>query len=91
MKINAGIHPDFNLLGVDEDNTMWIYPIERWKAKVVERKGKGELPPEAGKEVSVKFLNVDVTGNAAMAKIEFYVGTTLKYIDYISLYKFDKK
>ncbi len=31
---------------------------------------------------------IDVTGTAAVAKLEFYVGKTLKYIDYMSLYKF---
>jgi hypothetical protein len=39
--------------------------------------------------VSVKFLNIDVEGTAAVAKVEFYTGNTLRYIDFLSLYKFE--
>jgi hypothetical protein len=31
---------------------------------------------------------VDVTGDAAVAKFEFYVGIKLAYVDYQFLYKF---
>lgn len=87
-KIDAGIHSGFNLLGIGEDGKMWNLPIEDWKKKTLERKEKGEYPKTGDKKVSVKFLMVDVTGSAGVAKIEFYVGKELKYVDYISLYKF---
>lgn len=87
-KIDAGIHPGFNLLGIGEGEKMWNLPIEDWKKKTLERKEKGEYPRTGDKAVSVKFLSVDVTGTAAVAKIEFYVGKKLTYVDYISLYKF---
>ena len=88
-KIDSGIHPDFVLLGVGKDNEMWKYPITDWKAKVLEKRENGELPKTGDQMVSVKFVTVDVTGNAAMVKLEFYVGEKLTYVDYISLYKFD--
>ncbi len=88
-KIDAGIHPDFNLLGIAEDGKIWKLPIAEWKEKVIERKNNGQLPRAKDNLISVKFLSVDVTGTAAVAKFEFYVGKELKYIDYISLYKFD--
>jgi len=88
-KIDAGIHPDFNLLGIGEDGAIWKLPIAEWKEKVIERKEKGQLPRSKDSAVSIKFLSVDVTGTAAVAKFEFYVGKELKYMDYISLYKFD--
>lgn len=88
-KIDAGIHPDFNLLGIGENGTIWKLPIAEWKEKVIQRKKDGELPRSKGKLISIKFLSVDVTGTAAVAKFEFYVGKELKYVDYISLYKFD--
>ncbi len=87
-KIDAGIHPDFNLLGIGENGTIWKLPISEWKGKVIERKKKGQLPRQKDNLISIKFLSVDVTGTAAVAKFEFYVGKELKYIDYISLYKF---
>ncbi len=88
-KIDSGIHPDFNLLGIDKGNAMWKYSIKDWKAKVVKKRKAGELPLTGDKMVSIKFKSVDVTGTAAMAKIEFYIGSKLTYVDYISLYKFE--
>lgn len=37
---------------------------------------------------SIKFKSIDATGTSAMAKIEFYIGNKLTYVDYISVYKF---
>lgn len=88
-KIESGIHPDFNLLGIDRGNTMWKYSITDWKAKSVQKRKDGELPLTGDKKVSIKFKHIDVTGNAAMVKIEFYIGTKLTFVDYISLYKFE--
>ncbi|MBR8538038.1 nuclear transport factor 2 family protein [Carboxylicivirga sediminis] len=89
-KIDAGIHPDFNLLGIGENGTIWKLPIAEWKEKVIERKKNGQLPRDKDNLISVKFLSVDVTGTAAVAKFEFYVGKELKYVDYLSLYKFEE-
>lgn len=89
-KIDSGIHPDFNLLGVGKSNEMWSYSINDWKTNTIKKVKDGKLPRTGDDKVTIKFKNIDVTGNAAVAKIEFYVGDTLKYIDYISLYKFEK-
>jgi len=88
-KIDSGIHPDFVLLGIDKGNDMWEYTITDWKANVVKKLEKGEFPRTGDDLVSVKFKSVDVTGTAGMAKIEFYIGDNLTYVDYISLYKFE--
>lgn len=90
-KIDKGFHPDFNLLGIGKNNQMWKLSITKWKEKVVQKVEKGEMPKKGDDRVTIKFLNVDVTGTAAVAKIEFYIGPKLTYIDYISLYKFDKE
>lgn len=87
-KIDSGIHPEFNLLGIDKGDEMWNLSITDWKAKTVKRLEAGELPRKENL-ISIKFLDVDVTGTAAVAKNEFYVGEKLTYIDYISLYKFE--
>lgn len=86
-KIDAGIHSGFHLLGIGDGNEMWSLSIADWKAKTVKRLEAGELPRKENL-VSIKFLSVDITGTAAVAKIEFYVGEKLTYVDYISLYKF---
>ena len=88
-KIDSGIHPKFNLIGIGKDNDMWVYSIEAWKAKTLEKKEKGKLPRTGDDKVSIKFKNIDVTGTAAVAKIEYYIGKELTYVDYIALYKFD--
>ncbi len=87
-KIDAGIHPCFALLGIDMKGELWKLPIEEWKNKVISRKKAGEYPRTGDRLVTVKFLNIDITGTAAVASFEFYVGKEKKYVDYISLYKF---
>jgi len=87
-KIDAGIHPDFNLLGIGKENAMWKYSIEDWKAKAIEKRKNGELSRSKDRVYSIKFKQIDVTGTAAMAKLECYIGGKLTYVDYISLYKF---
>ena len=87
-KIDSGIHPGFNLLGIGEGETMWSLSIADWKKKTEAKKEKGDLPRKEDDQISIKFLSVDVTGTAAVAKIEFYVAEKLVYVDYISLYKF---
>jgi hypothetical protein len=88
LKINSGIHSGFNLLGVGEQGNLWALSIAQWKNNIQKKHLKGEFPRKPGEEVSIKFLFIDITGNAAVAKIEFYVGTQLTFVDYISLYKF---
>ncbi len=88
-KIDSGIHPDFNLLGIGENNNMWKLPIDKWKEQTAKKKVDGKFPRTGDKLVSVKFESIDVTGTAAVAKIQFFVGKKLTYVDYISLYKFD--
>lgn len=88
-KIDSGIHPDFRLVGREEGDKMWIYPIDEWKKSVKKKVKEGKLPRTGQDKVSVKFLDVDITGRAAMVKLEFYFGKQLMYIDYIGLYKFD--
>ncbi|RZT95560.1 putative lumazine-binding protein [Ancylomarina subtilis] len=86
-KIDQGIHPGFVLLGIGEEEEMWKLPIGKWKEKTEMKLKEGKLPRKEN-PVSIKFLSIDITGTAAVAKIEFYVGEKLTYIDYISLYKF---
>jgi len=87
-KIDQGIHPGFELLGIGEGEEMWKLPIAKWKAKTEAKLKEGKLPRKEN-PITVKFLSIDITGTAAVAKIEFYVGEKLTYIDYISLYKFE--
>jgi hypothetical protein len=87
-KIDSGIHPDFRLIGIGEENSMWSLPIDEWKKRTKKKKEDGKFPRTGEKKVSVTFESIDITGNAAVAKIKFFVGEKLTYVDYIALYKF---
>ena len=82
-----GFHPGFAILGV-RNNSLWKYPIYSWIESVEQRKEEGKIPPE--EKVTFQYPLIDITGNAAIAKIEFFEGENLKYTDYLSLYKFEE-
>lgn len=84
--IDKGIHPGFVLPGIGQDgHTLTLLPIYNWREMIRQNK-------EAGKRPSVRtecrFVSVDVTGNAAMTKIELIREGKTIFTDYIGLYKF---
>jgi hypothetical protein len=88
VKINSGFHPGFELLIPGKNGELEKYSLTAWKEKVKASLASGKLPRKEADKVSVKFLNVDVTGDAAMAKFEFFVGERLTFVDYQFLYKY---
>jgi hypothetical protein len=87
-KIEAGFHPDFYLLGVGENNEMWKRSIAEWKASAMKKKEDGTFPLTGEKKVTAEYKTIDITGNAAMVKLYYYIGGKHIYTDYLSLYKF---
>ncbi|PCE65908.1 nuclear transport factor 2 family protein [Sediminicola luteus] len=87
-KIEAGFHPDFKLLGVGKDGKMWQYAIGEWKQKQAKKREEGKLPLTGDELVTAKYQSIDITGNAAVVKLDYYKGSTKAYTDYLSLYKF---
>ncbi len=87
--IRKGFHPDFNLIGARADNTIWKLPIDNWIETAKKGKERGYKYSFQNEFTSVKFLSVDIAGKVAVAKIEFYEGTELNYIDFLSLMKFE--
>lgn len=86
--INKGIHPGLDFLGMIEDGTVWKAPF--YNMLVYAKQGKkGGYKHSFGMEpTSVKFKFIDIEGNVAIAKIEFFTGEKKEYIDYLSLIKF---
>ncbi|MCF8235458.1 MAG: nuclear transport factor 2 family protein [Bacteroidales bacterium] len=82
--IEKGFHPGFNLL-IYKGNMMDKLPIYNWIEYVKIRKAKGENDPE---KTTCEFVDIDITGTAAMAKIKLFKGGKHIFTDYLSLYKF---
>ncbi len=82
-KTRAGFHPDFVLLGL-RDGQLTRLPIADWIASTEKRKAQGQKPPIT----TCKFLQVDITGQAAMVKLELHRGGQRIFTDYLTLYKF---
>lgn len=87
--IEKGFHPGFNLLGVNQ-NMLTKFPIYSWIESFENRKAKDPAPPTEEQKVTCKYLLIDVTGNAAMAKIELHRNNELLFTDYLQLYKFNE-
>lgn len=87
--IEKGFHPGFNLLGVNRD-MLTKYPIYSWVQSHEMRKIKDPTPPSKEDKVTCNYLNIDVTGNAAMAKIELVKHKKVIFTDYLQLYKFEE-
>jgi len=84
--IKKGFHPGFNILGVSGNDNLWKYPIYSWIESVEQKLKDGKFPPE--EKITFKFPLIDITGNAAIAKIQYFKGEQQIYTDYLSLYKF---
>lgn len=87
--IRKGFHEGFDLLGI-RNNTLTKLPIYTWIEYVETAKAQNPDPPADDEIVTVKFLDIDVTGDAAVAKIELHKGGRHIFTDYLSLYRFDE-
>ncbi len=87
--IESGFHPGFELLGI-KDNELTKWPIYSWIEYHQKKLKENPDPPKEDQVVTCKFPLIDVTGNAAMVKIELYKGGNMIFTDYLSLYKFEE-
>jgi len=82
--IRKGFHPAFTMLRF-VDNDVKPYPIEEWIAAIEKRKKENAAPsPKA----EGKFISVDITGSAAVVKLDLYRENKRTFTDYLVLYKF---
>ncbi len=87
QKTREGFHPDFNLL-ILKDDKLDKLPISKWLEYAEGRKKKDPKPPVEDKKTTVEFVDIDITSNAAVAKIDLFRNKKKIYTDYLSLYKF---
>ena len=84
--IKAGFHPAFTMF-IYEDGSVRKFMIDEW-VKSIERR-KQTKPEGPDYEIKSEIPLVDVTGNAAVARVELYKDGKHIYSDYMSLYRFD--
>jgi ketosteroid isomerase-like protein len=86
--IRQGFHPDFEML-ILRDDKLEKLPIARWIATIEERNAK-EPPParDTPRTTTASFPLVEVTGTAAVCKVELVREGKLVFTDYLSLYRF---
>ncbi len=87
LKIDAGFHPQFVMIGRNKAEQLWHYPIKEWRQSKIERKAQGELPLAESKKVSGTFESIDIEDDVAMVKLHYFEGGMHTYTDFIALYK----
>jgi len=85
-QIRKGFHPSFEMLRLME-NDVKPYPIEEWIEALEKRKAESTT---AQPKAEGKFINIDVTGTAAVVKLELYRAGKKTFTDYLVLYKFNE-
>lgn len=80
--IRSGFHPEFVML-IFEEGGIRRLPIGEWIESIEKR---GDTYPREGIGHEIEIL--DVTGDAAVARIDLYREGTHLFTDYMSLYRF---
>jgi len=86
-KTKQGFDPTFNLLIAGKKGELKRYAIADWMKNVARKKKKNPGGPK--EKTTVTFIDVDITGTVAVAKIELRKGGKHIFTDYLSLYKFE--
>ena len=84
--MRRGFHPDFRMLVLREGRLQAV-GLEEWAARV--EKAAAERKPDApAADVRADFASVDVTGDAAVVRLELHRDGRHVFTDYLSLYRF---
>jgi len=85
--IRAGFHPEFEML-VLRDGELEKLPIAQWIERIEARNAAEGTPPRDRRPTEARFVLVDVTGDAAICKVELSREGKKLFTDYLSLYRF---
>lgn len=86
--IRAGFHPDFEML-ILKDGELDKLPIAKWIENIEARNAKEPPPTDGVRTTTAAFPLVEVTGTAAICKVELTRDGKLVFTDYLALYKFE--
>ena len=87
--IHKGIHPGFVLFGSGQGEILRKTTIHNWIEYAKMGKARGNKYTFQDEFTTIEYKFIDITGNTAVAKIDFFEGGKLKFVDYLSLLKFD--
>ncbi|NQT78302.1 MAG: nuclear transport factor 2 family protein [Bacteroidetes bacterium] len=83
-----GFYPGFDLL-MFQRGMINKFPIYNWITYAEMEKQKDPSPLKEDELTSCEFEFIDITGNAAVAKIHLSKGGKKIFTDYLSLYEFE--
>ena len=84
--VRSGFHQDFAML-VLQNNTIDKFTVDEWLDRIETM--KADSPELWNAETTHSFVLIDVTGDAAVAKLDVYKGASHFSTDYMLLYKFE--
>lgn len=87
VAIRKGFHPDFEML-ILENGRLQKLPIEKWIERIVAGNAKEPPPADRERTASAEFPLVEVTGSAAVCKVEITRDGRHLFTDYLTLYRF---
>ena len=82
--MRQGFHPDFRM-SVLHDGVMTQVSLEDWIARLEKANAERKGPRP---EIRHEFPHTDVTGNAAVVRVELHRDGKHTFTDYLSLYRF---
>jgi hypothetical protein len=82
--IRKGFHSSFTMLRLI-DNEIKPLPIEEWITNLEKSRSQHQPPPP---KAEGKFISVDITGTAAVVKLDLFRAEKKTFTDYLVLYKF---
>jgi len=84
--IRKGFHPAFTMFAC-KDGEISKTSIDEWISSIEEGKKKNPNRPKV--DTKCQFVSVEVSGNAAVARLEMYRDGKHVFTDFMSLYKFE--
>lgn len=86
--IRSGLHEGFEMFVLYKGEFRKSSKAE-WLERLEEVRSRPKKPNRPKVKRSYEFAMIDVTGQTAMVKLEVFQDNTLKFTDYLSLYKFE--
>ena len=82
-----GFHPAFTMFYKNRDGGVGTLTIDKWAESIAKK--KKEEPDGPPYKVTYEIPMVDISGDAAVARVLIYRDGKIIYSDYMSLYRFE--